>query len=164
MQRTAIAATLLSFALVGGGAAQAQTTPATGAAAGAAAGAVTGAAAAGPVGAAVGAATGAATGAVTGTVAAVTGAAFWGAPYGYWPYSYWAYWGYNCPAGYTPVTPPNTLPSNITGIGYCAPAAVAAYVVPTVTVPTQRAIVLRRGERVIYAKATRRPTKVPPLR
>src|SRR4051812_17913146 len=34
-----------------------------------------------------------------------------GAPVGY-VYNY-------CPAGYTPVTPPNTLPPNITGVGYC---------------------------------------------
>ena len=44
------------------------------------------------------------------------------APYGL------AAWGYNyCPAGYTPVTPPNTLPANITGVGYCQPVVAYAY-------------------------------------
>ena len=72
MQRTAIAATLLSFALVGSASAQGiATSPISGAAAGAAAGAARGAAAAGPVGGLVGAPVGAAAGAVAGTVGAV---------------------------------------------------------------------------------------------
>ena len=71
MRRVAIAATLLSFAVVGSAAAQAPTNPVSGAATGAVAGAATGGAAAGPVGAVVGAATGAAAGAAAGTVGAV---------------------------------------------------------------------------------------------
>ena len=56
MRTMAIAATLLSFALVGSASAQqVATNPVTGAATGAAAGAAQGAAAAGPVGALVGA-------------------------------------------------------------------------------------------------------------
>ena len=75
MRRVALTATLLSFALVGGAAAQAPTNPVSGAAAGAAAGARQGAAVAGPIGAAVGAPLGAAAGAVAGTVGAVGTAA-----------------------------------------------------------------------------------------
>src|SRR5215212_6717689 len=75
MRRVALTATLLSFALVGGAAAQAPTNPVSGAAAGAAAGAQQGAAVAGPIGAAVGAPLGAAAGAVAGTVGAVGTAA-----------------------------------------------------------------------------------------
>src|SRR3954467_15445020 len=104
MRRVAIAATLLSFTIVGS-AASAQvvaTNPVTGAATGAAVGAAQGAAVAGPVGALVGAPLGLATGAVAGTLGAVgtvTGALV-GAAYGV------AGVGFNyCPAGYTPVTP-----------------------------------------------------------
>ena len=75
MRQLAITAALLSFALVGGAAAQAPANPVSGAATGAAAGAATGAAAAGPVGAVVGAPLGAAAGAVAGTVGAVGTAA-----------------------------------------------------------------------------------------
>jgi hypothetical protein len=73
MRRLAIATTLLSFALVGGAAAQqvVATNPVTGAATGAAAGAAQGAATFGPVGALVGAPLGAAAGAVAGTAGAV---------------------------------------------------------------------------------------------
>ena len=99
MRRIAVAATLLSLALVGSASAQGIATgPVSGAAAGAAAGAARGAAAAGPVGGLVGA-----------------------------PYAL-AGGGYNyCPAGSTPVTPPNTLPPNITGVGYCQPLGGYAY-------------------------------------
>ena len=125
MQRTAIAATLLSFALVGSASAQGiATSPISGAAAGAAAGAARGAAAAGPVGGLVGAPVGAAAGAVAGTVGAVGTVAggLVGAP------SALAGGIYNyCPAGSTPVTPPNTLPPNITGVGYCQPLGAYAY-------------------------------------
>src|SRR4051812_28097842 len=63
MRTMAIAATLLSFALVGSASAQpVATNPVTGAATGAAAGAAQGAAAAGPVGALVGAPLGLAAG------------------------------------------------------------------------------------------------------
>src|SRR3954447_23706176 len=119
MRTMTIAATLLSFALVGSASAQqVATNPVTGAATGAAAGAAQGAAAAGPVGALVGAPLGLATGAVAGTLGAVGTVAggLAGAPFGV------AGVGFNyCPAGYTPVTPPNTLPANITGVGYCQP-------------------------------------------
>src|SRR5215218_10262814 len=73
MRKVAIAATLLSFALVGSASAQqvVATNPVTGAATGAAVGAAQGAAAAGPVGALVGAPLGAAAGAAAGTVGAV---------------------------------------------------------------------------------------------
>src|SRR5215213_11169979 len=73
MRKVAIAATLLSLALVGSASAQqvVATNPVTGAATGAAAGAAQGAAVAGPVGAVVGAPLGAAAGAVAGTVGAV---------------------------------------------------------------------------------------------
>src|SRR3954468_4626236 len=73
MRKVAIAATLLSFALVGSASAQqvVATNPVTGAATGAAAGAAQGAAAAGPVGALVGAPLGLAAGAVAGTLGAV---------------------------------------------------------------------------------------------
>jgi hypothetical protein len=117
MRRAAIAATLLSFAFVGGASAQqvVATNPVTGAATGFGAGASQGNAVAGPVGALVGAPLGLAGGAVAGTLAGV-GTLF----------------GYNyCPAGYTPVTPPGTLSPALTGIGYCAPAAMpAAFMVP----------------------------------
>src|SRR4051794_3399777 len=109
MRRTVIAATLLSCALVGSASAQqvVATNPITGAASGFAAGAVQGAAVAGLVGALVGAPLGLAGGTVTGTL---VGAG--------------TVLGYNyCPAGYTPMTPPGTLNPDITGIGYCAPAA-----------------------------------------
>jgi hypothetical protein len=132
MRTMAIAATLLSFALVGSASAQqVATNPVTGAATGAAAGAAQGAAAAGPVGALVGAPLGLAAGAVAGTLGAVGTVAgglvgaptYGGAPVGY-VYNY-------CPAGYTPVTPPNTLPPNITGVGYCqAVATPVAYTQP----------------------------------
>jgi len=77
MRRLAIAATLLSFTLVGGAAAQqvVATNPVTGAATGAAAGAAQRAAVAGPVGALVGAPLGAAAGTVAGTVGALGAAA-----------------------------------------------------------------------------------------
>src|SRR3954449_5718817 len=73
MRCVAIAATLLSFALVGSASAQqvVATNPVTGAATGAAAGAAQGAAAAGPVGALVGAPLGLAAGAVAGTLGAI---------------------------------------------------------------------------------------------
>jgi len=92
-------------------------------------------------------------------VGLVAGAAYWGYPY--WGYSSWAYWGYNCPAGYTPVTPPNTLPSNVTGVGYCQAVAPVVYTVPAVTVPTTRVVVLQPGQRVVYVKATRRVGPAP---
>lgn len=129
MRKVAIAATVLSLSFVGSASAQqiVATDPLTGAATGAAAGAAQGAAVAGPVGAIVGAPLGLATGALAGTLGAVgtVAAGVAGAPaYGTAPVGY----VYNyCPAGYTPVTPPNTLPPNITGVGYCAPAAPVAY-------------------------------------
>jgi hypothetical protein len=131
MQRVAIAATVLSLAFVGGASAQqiVATNPITGAATGAAAGAAQGAAVAGPVGAIVGAPLGLATGAVAGTLGAVGTVAggLVGAPYAVaGVYNY-------CPAGYTPVTPPNTLPPNITGVGYCQPLAPVAYTQPVAT-------------------------------
>src|SRR5215207_11439 len=129
MRKVAIAATLLSSALVGSASAQqvVATDPVTGAATGAAAGAAQGAAVAGPLGAVVGAPLGLAAGAVAGTVGAV--GTVLGAPFGV------AGVGLNyCPAGYTPVTPPNTLPSNITGVGYCQPlVAPVAYTQPVTT-------------------------------
>jgi len=67
---------------------------------------------------------GAAAGAVAGTVGAVGTVAggLVGAP------SALAGGIYNyCPAGSTPVTPPNTLPPNITGVGYCQPVVAYAY-------------------------------------
>src|SRR5215208_1892776 len=125
-----IAATLLSFALVGSASAQqvVATNPVTGAATGAAAGAAQGAAVAGPVGALVGAPLGLAAGAVAGTVGLAAGGLV-GAPFGV------AGVGFNyCPAGYTPVTPPDTLPPNITGVGYCQPlVAPVAYAQPVAT-------------------------------
>src|SRR5215217_5249138 len=74
MRRVAIAATLLSFTIVGGAAAQqvVATNPVTGAATGAAVGAAQGAVAGGPVGALVGAAAGTVAGTV-GAVGAVAG-------------------------------------------------------------------------------------------
>src|SRR3954468_22127038 len=115
MRKVAIAATLLSFALVGSASAQqvVATNPVTGAATGAAAGAAQGAAVAGPVGALIGAPLGLAAGGVAGTLGAVETVAggLVGAP---------IYGGYNyCPAGYYPVSPPNTLSPAITGVGYC---------------------------------------------
>jgi hypothetical protein len=145
MRKVAIAATLLSFALVGSASAQqvVATNPVTGAATGAAAGAAQGAAVAGPVGALVGAPLGLAAGAVAGTVGAVgtvLGAPFWVAGVGF---NY-------CPAGYTPVTPPNTLPPNVTGVGYCQGPATVAYTQPVTTrvayVAPRRAV-----SRVAYA-------------
>ena len=133
MKKVAFAATLLSLALVGSASAQGvATNPVTGAATGAAAGAAQGAAAAGPVGALVGAPLGLATGAVAGTLGAVGTVAggLAGAPYALAGglYNY-------CPAGYTPVTPPNTLPANITGVGYCqALVASVAFAQPTTRV------------------------------
>src|SRR3954468_14795422 len=129
MRKVAIAATLLSFALVGSASAQqvVATNPVTGAATGAAAGAAQGAAVAGPVGALVGAPLGLAAGAVAGTVGTVAGGLV-GAPFGV------AGVGFNyCPAGYTPVTPPNTLPPNITGVGYCQAPATVVYSQPVTT-------------------------------
>src|SRR3954464_5023928 len=116
MRKVTLTATLLSLALVGSASAQqvVATDPVTGAATGTAAGAAQGAAVAGPVGALVGAPLGLATGAVAGTLGAVGTVAggLVGAPYALSGglYNY-------CPAGYTPVTPPNTLPANITGVG-----------------------------------------------
>jgi len=44
--------------------------------------------------------------------------------------------GFNyCPAGFTPVAPPNTLPPNVTGVGYCQAVASVAYSIPVVTTP-----------------------------
>src|SRR4051812_14505663 len=124
--RVALTATLLSFALVGSAAAQVPTNPVSGVAGGAAAGAAQGAAVAGPVGALVGAPLGAAAGAVAGTVGAVgtVVGGLVGAPYALAGgiYNY-------CPAGSTPVTPPGTLPPNITGVGYCQPL-VGGYAYP----------------------------------
>ena len=130
MKTVAIAATLLSLALVGSASAQAPSNPVTGATTGAAAGAAQGAAVAGPVGALVGAPLGLAAGAVAGTLGAVGTVAggLVGAPFGV------AGVGFNyCPAGYTPVTPPNTLPPNITGVGYCQAPATVAYTQPVTT-------------------------------
>ena len=116
MRKVAIAATVLSLAFASSASAQqlVATNPVTGAATGAAAGAAQGAAVAGTLGA-VGTVAG-------GLVGAPTYAA---APVGY-AYNY-------CPAGYTPVTPPNTLPSNITGVGYCQPLTPVAYAQPART-------------------------------
>src|SRR3954447_5513149 len=131
MKKVAFAATLLSLALAGSASAQGvATNPVTGAATGAAAGAAQGAAAAGPVGALVGAPLGLATGAVAGTLGAVGTVAggLVGAPFGV------AGVGFNyCPAGYTPITPPNTLPPNITGVGYCQAPATVVYSQPVTT-------------------------------
>jgi hypothetical protein len=128
MRKVALAATLLSLAFVGSASAQqvVATNPVTGAATGAAAGAAQGAAVAGPLGALVGAPLGLAAGAVAGTVGAVGTVAggLVGAPYG--GYGYLVGSNY-CPAGYTPVTPANTLPPNITGVGYCQPLGGYAY-------------------------------------
>src|SRR3954463_4416487 len=144
MRNVAIAATLLSFALVGSASAQQAlaTDPFTGAVRGANAAAAQGAAAAGPLGALVAAPLGLAAGAVTGTLGAVgtvagavTGVPAYGA--GSTGYSY-------CPAGYTPVTPPNTLSPAVTGVGYCqAVAAPVAYSQPA----TRRvaSVALQRG-------------------
>ena len=57
-----------------------------------------------------------------------------------------------CPAGYTPVTPANTLPPNITGVGYCQ-ALVAPVVAYTQPVTTRVAYVAPRRAvaRVAYA-------------
>src|SRR5215212_6660021 len=149
MRKVTLAATLLSLALVGSASAQqvVATDPVTGAATGAAAGAAQGAAVAGPIGALVGAPLGLAAGAVAGTVGAVGTVAggLVGAPYAVAGgiYNY-------CPAGYTPVTPPNTLPPNITGVGYCQPPAAVAYSQPVTTrvayVAPRRAV-----SRVAYA-------------
>jgi len=120
MRKVAIAATLLSVALVGSASAQQAiaTDPFTGAVTGANAAAAQGAAAAGPLGALVAAPLGLAAGAVTGTP--TDGAA----PAGY---NY-------CPAGYTPYSPPNTLNPAITGVGYCAQATTpVAYSQPVAT-------------------------------
>src|SRR3954454_10192360 len=145
MRKVTLAATLLSLALVGSASAQqvVATDPVTGAATGAAAGAAQGAAVAGPLGALVGAPLGLATGAVAGTVGAV--GTVLGAPFGV------AGVGFNyCPAGYTPVTPPNTLPPNVTGVGYCQGPATVAYTQPVTTrvayVAPRRAV-----SRVAYA-------------
>src|ERR671929_1851276 len=92
--KVAIAATLLSFGLVGSAAAQVYyANPVSGTLAGAAAGAQSGAAAAGPIGAIIGAPLGAAAGAVSGTFGAVgtIGAAITGAP-GYYSAGYYPYY------------------------------------------------------------------------
>src|SRR3954469_12914618 len=92
-----------------------------------------------------------AAGAVAGTVGAggTVAGGLVGAPYG--GYGYLVGSNY-CPAGYTPVTPANTLPPNITGVGYCQPpvAPVVAYTQP---VTTRVAYVAPRGAvaRVAYA-------------
>src|SRR3954464_4051807 len=150
MRKVTLAATLLSLALVGSASAQqvVATDPVTGAATGAAAGAAQGAAVAGPVGALVGAPLGLAAGAVAGTLGAVVTVAggLVGAPYAVagGVYNY-------CPAGYTPVTPPNTLPPNITGVGYCQPlVAPVAYTQP-VTTRVAYGAPRRAGARVAYA-------------
>jgi len=147
MRKVAIAATLLSFALVGSASAQqvVATDPVTGAATGAAAGAAQGAAVAGPLGALVGAPLGLATGAVAGTVGAV--GTVLGAPFGV------AGVGFNyCPAGYTPVTPPNTLPPNVTGVGYCQGPATVAYTQP-VTTRVAYVAPRRAASRVAYRRS-----------
>src|SRR3954468_20279129 len=119
MRKVAMTATLLSFPLVGSASAQQviATDPFTGAITGANAAAAQGAAAAGPLGALVAAPLGLAAGAVTGTLGAVVTVA--GAVTGVPAYGA-ASTGYSyCPAGYTPVTPPNTLSPAVTGVGYC---------------------------------------------
>src|SRR4051812_32323204 len=103
MRKAAIAATLLSFTLVGSASAQQviATDPFTGAVRGANAAAAQGAAAAGPLGALVAAPLGLAAGAVTGTLGAVgtVAGAITGVPtYGAAPTTGYSY----CPAGYTP--------------------------------------------------------------
>src|SRR5215207_1884800 len=148
MRKVAVASMLLSLALVGSTSAQVvANNPVTGAATGAAAGAAQGAALAGPVGALVGAPLGLAAGAVAGTLGAVgtDAGGLVGAPFGA------AGVGFNyCPAGYTPVTPPNTLPPNVTGVGYCQAPATVAYAQPVTTrvayVAPRRAV-----SRVAYA-------------
>ena len=150
MKKVAFAATLLSLALAGSASAQGvATNPVTGAATGAAAGAAQGAAAAGPVGALVGAPLGLATGAVAGTLGAVGTVAggLVGAPYALagGVYNY-------CPAGYTPVTPPNTLPANITGVGYCQPLTPVAY-----TPPARTRVAYGAPRRAVSRVAYRRP-------
>ena len=134
MRKVAIAATLLSVALVGSASAQQAiaTDPLTGAVTGANAAAAQGAAAAGPLGALVAAPLGLAAGAVTGTLGAVGAVA--GAVTGT-PTDGAAPAGYNyCPAGYTPYSPPNTLNPAITGVGYCAQATTpVAYSQPVAT-------------------------------
>src|SRR3954452_2448432 len=151
MRKVAIAATLLSFALIGSASAQqvVATNPITGAATGAAAGAAQGAAVAGPVGALVGAPLGLATGAVAGTLGPVGTVAggLVGAPYAVagGVYNY-------CPAGYTPVTPPNTLPPNVTGVGYCQGPATVAYTQP-VTTRVAYVAPRRAASRVAYRRS-----------
>ena len=148
MRKVALAATLLSLALVGSaGCSGAACNPVSGAATGAP-GAAKGAAAAGPVGAARGgSATGLAAGPVAGTVGAVgtVGRACGRALATLVGSNY-------CPAGYTPVTPANTLPPNITGVGYCQ-ALVAPVVAYTQPVTTRVAYVVPRRAvaRVAYA-------------
>jgi len=150
MRKIALAATLLSLALVGSASAQVvATNPVTGAATGAAAGAAQGAAVAGPVGALVGAPLGLAAGAVAGTLGAVGTVAggLVGAPFGV------AGVGFNyCPAGYMPVTPPNTLPPNITGVGYCQGPATVAYTQP-VTTRVAYVAPRRAASRVAYRRS-----------
>ncbi len=113
--KVAIAATLLSFALVGSAAAQQviYSDPVTGLATGAAAGAQAGAAAAGPLGAIIGAPLGAAFGAIGGTLGAVgtIGAAVTGAPV------YTAAY----PAGY--YTAYSGYPVTTTQVAFAQPAA-----------------------------------------
>src|SRR3954468_20159428 len=133
MRKVAIAATLLSFALVGSASAQqvVATNPVSGAATGAAAGAAQGAAVAGPIGALVGAPLGLAAGAVAGTVGAggTVAGGLVGAPYAVagGVYNY-------CPAGYQPFSPSNPPPPNNPGVGYCQPlVAPVAYTQPVTT-------------------------------
>src|SRR3954467_12685290 len=126
MRKAAIAATLLSFTLVGSASAQQviATDPFTGAVRGANAAAAQGAAAAGPLGALVAAPLGLGAGGGPGSLGAGGDHAGGGpggaragavAPRGGHLSGVCGY----CPAGYTPVTPPNTLSPAVTGVGYC---------------------------------------------
>ena len=159
MRNVAIAATLLSFALVGSASAQQAiaTDPFTGAVRSANAAAAQGAAAAGPLGALVAAPLGLAAGAVTGTLGAVGTVA--GAVTGV-PTSGAASTGYGyCPAGSTPVTPPNTASPAVTGVGYCqAVAAPVAYSQPATrrvaSVASRRAV-----SRLAYSAPRRTMTR-----
>ena len=56
-----------------------------------------------------------------------------------------------CPAGYTPVTPPNTLPPNITGVGYCQPLVAPVAFTQPVTTRVAYVVPRRAVSRVAYA-------------
>ncbi len=157
MRKVAIAATVLSFALVGSASAQQAiaTDPFTGAVTGANAAAAQGAAAAGPLGALVAAPLGLAAGVVTGTLGAVgtVAGAVTGAPtYGTAPV------GYNyCPAGYTPYSVAGNNPA-ITGVGYCTQAtSPVAFSQPVTTTGTTSAVTYTQttATRVAYARPQR---------